>query len=195
MFQTRTFGFSHPFFFFGTSHARAEHMRFSFLHVFWYNFSQFAVFSVILVFGGLDVGGFRPNSIGNEMKTLRHRRKRKGDFISQLIFLSSDSFAVFVSFILAYLTRFHYLPVLLPLKNESPDLFRYAAVFPVVLVIFLSVFRYKQIYVFDILRRRVDEIFVIVRSTLIAAVLLMALTFLYRDFTYSRIVFFLHCFY
>ncbi len=127
------------------------------------------------------------------MKTLRHRRKRKGDFTSYLIFVASDILALSSAFVLAYLTRFYGLN--LYFREETPDLRRYAIALLTILTIFIWSFRNKQIYLFDILRRRLDEIALIIQATFMAALVVMALTFLYRDFSYSRIVFALHCLY
>lgn len=125
------------------------------------------------------------------MKTLRYRRKRNGDFASIFLFVLSDSLAISCAFIAAYGARFYWFPDFL--KPEPPDFIRYLYALPVVAGISLLSFRQKQIYVFDVLRRRLDEIGLIWSGIIWAAVILMALTFLYRDFSYSRIVFLLHC--
>lgn len=124
------------------------------------------------------------------MKTLRHRRKRKGDFLSSAIFLISDISAISAAFVVAYLARFDWLQNFF--QKEPPDFNRYLYVLPVVITIFIATFRQKQIYVFDTLRRRLDEIGILFVSIVIAGILLMALTFLYRDFSYSRTFFALH---
>lgn len=121
------------------------------------------------------------------MKTLRHRRKRQGDFLSSVVFLSSDLAAITTAFVLSYEIRFNWLQNLF--QVEPPDFTRYLFVLPVVAFIFIVTFRQKQIYVFDILRRRLDEIVILFKSVITAGILLMALTFLYRDFSYSRAFF------
>jgi len=127
------------------------------------------------------------------MKTLKHRRKRIGDFTSVTVFLSSDLLAVTSAFCMAYVTRFYLLPT--HLIREIPDLRRYLQALPVVTLIFILTFRYFKIYIFDNLRRRIDEVMTVVKSTTAAAVLLMAVTFFYRDFSYSRIALVIHCLY
>ncbi len=127
------------------------------------------------------------------MKTLKHRRKQKGDFVSYVLFVSSDAIAILIAFACAYRMRFGLLSHFF--KRESPEFSWYLWVLPVVVAIFLIVFRQKQIYIFDILRRRLDEIILIAKAISIAAIILMAATFLYRDFSYSRSVFLLHCFF
>jgi len=124
------------------------------------------------------------------MKTLKHRRKRMGDLLSSVVFLSSDMAAVSAAFVLAYLARFYWLQNFF--QQEPPDFNRYLYALPAVVIIFIATFRQKQIYVFDILRRRLDEITILFKSVITAGILLMALTFLYRDFSYSRIVFGIH---
>ena len=127
------------------------------------------------------------------MKTLRYRRKRKGDFISYIIFTCFDSLAIGCAFLLAYQTRFIWFSS--SFTTESTDPARYTIALLVILIMTLWSFRQHQIYIFDRLRRRLDEIYIILRAIVIAAVVLMALTFIYRDFSYSRVVFFLHFLY
>ncbi|PIQ87308.1 MAG: undecaprenyl-phosphate glucose phosphotransferase [Candidatus Omnitrophica bacterium CG11_big_fil_rev_8_21_14_0_20_45_26] len=125
------------------------------------------------------------------MKTIRYRKKRRGDFVSALIFTLSDASAIITAFLLAYCTRFFWLPQ--PYLPEPPDLFYYFCALPIVVLIFLLTFHSHGIYIFDNLRRRLQEIFIVIKATLISSVLIMALTFIYRDFSYSRLVFILHC--
>ena len=124
------------------------------------------------------------------MKTLRHRRKRRGDFITNFIFVASDSLAIAFAFALAYLMHFDFFPYFR--RHDRPDPLMYLMIFPLVLGIFLMTFRQRRIYMLDILRRRLDEIGLIFKAVALASLVVMAATFLYRDFSYSRIVFFLH---
>lgn len=125
------------------------------------------------------------------MKTLRHRRKRKGEFVSYVLFVGADLSAFLLAFISAYYLRFRFLKDYFP--QEPPDFELYLNALPFMIAVFLLAFRQHQIYVFDILRRRLDEIALIFRAIIVSAVVIMAVTFLYRDVSYSRIVFILDC--
>lgn len=113
---------------------------------------------------------------------------RRHTVIFTLITLISDGVVLFVSMLLAFWVSF-YSPLigLFPVPKGIPPPAEYLEAFPVILVVFLIVFKAFHLY-----RRKTYfssswHFFTVTKAVTISLFSLMALTFLYReDFTYSR---------
>lgn len=97
----------------------------------------------------------------------------------------SDVLALNLSFFLAYFVRFY---TFLPSPRGIPPLKMYLLLLPLVNFVFLGVFKFFELYrdrptLF--FRERFLGLF---KATLVACMVLGAFTFLYREFSYSRLV-------
>lgn len=105
-------------------------------------------------------------------------------FLSAIFFL--DSLAIFTSWELAYFFRFEV--QFIPLIHEVPpaELY-YEALIPIWLVFLINI---KICGLYRPLRgkSRIGEFFLILKVTSISVLILTAVTFFYRDFSFSRIV-------
>lgn len=106
-----------------------------------------------------------------------------------------DSLAIIVSFCLAYAIRFS--GILIPLHKGVPDFENYFRTAIIVVPIYLYFFRWNRLYQPGRHIRRIQELLTVFKAVSIATVVLMALTFIYREFSYSRalllIAWFLGC--
>lgn len=96
----------------------------------------------------------------------------------------SDIAAILVSFVAAYGIRFTF--GIIPTRGAHPDFIRYYHAAFIVLPVYLILFRSYGLYQMHRHIRRVEEIFLVIRAVTFATVFLMALTFFYRGFSYSR---------
>lgn len=96
-----------------------------------------------------------------------------------------DALGIFLSFILAFWTRFS--EVWVPVPKGVPDFEGYAKALLVVIPTYLWVFRSYGLYQLGRHVRRVEEIFILLKGMAVGAIFLMALTFFYRNFSYSRL--------
>lgn len=106
------------------------------------------------------------------------------------LILASDLAAIFISFLLAYWVRFHS-GLILPWKG-IPHLKFYLQAAGAVSILWGTLLTREGLY-----RNRVldgfDEFLKVVKSAFLGTVVLMAVIFLYRNFSYSRIVIPLAC--
>ncbi|MSR76784.1 MAG: undecaprenyl-phosphate glucose phosphotransferase [Candidatus Omnitrophica bacterium] len=102
-----------------------------------------------------------------------------------LLCLLMDSLAIAASLVSTYHFRF-YLGIL-PLHGTPPDLKIYLQALVVIIPVYLWFFRIYGLYSQKHQRRRVEEIFQVVKAVTFAVIILMAVTFFYRELTYSRI--------
>ncbi len=95
-----------------------------------------------------------------------------------------DALAIVLSFFLAYFVRFQsgVIPIL-----DSPSLSLYGRALLVVLPVYLFFFRAYGLYETQRHIRRIEEIFVVIKAITFSVFILTALTFFYREFSYSRI--------
>lgn len=96
----------------------------------------------------------------------------------------SDVCMIVLSFILAYVVRFFFV---LPTDLGIPDFEGYLFALIGVLPVYLLIFREAGLYQPSRHMRRIEEIFVVIKATTYAVIILMALTFFYRQFSYSRL--------
>lgn len=96
-----------------------------------------------------------------------------------------DILGILLSFGLAYWVRFS--QILIPAHRGVPPLEEYLKALFVVLPTYLWIFRSYGLYEVGRYLRRVEEIFVLLKGVVVGTIVLMAFTFLYRDFSYSRL--------
>lgn len=97
--------------------------------------------------------------------------------------LLTDAAMIVLSFLVAYLIRFS---GFLPAEHGTPDLANYLNVLIVIVPVFLWFFREARLYEPTRHVRRIEEIFLVLKSVTYAVVLFMAATFFYRQYSYSR---------
>jgi exopolysaccharide biosynthesis polyprenyl glycosylphosphotransferase len=123
------------------------------------------------------------------MKTIHSHRR-----IAAVMIL--DAAMIALSFLIAYFVRFAWV---LPTDRGIPGIESYLHVLLVVIPLFLWLFREGRLY--DPARhiRRIEEIFIVIKAVTYATVILMAMTFFYRQYSYSRlglvILWLLSCFF
>lgn len=101
-------------------------------------------------------------------------------------FLALDWVCIIVSFLISYWLRFKI--EIIPVFFGIPDLTEYLKLLPPIFIIWPYIFRIFGMYE---IRRRVSEFkefSKVVKSVSLGIILLMAITFLYREFSYSRIM-------
>ncbi|MFN3967187.1 MAG: sugar transferase, partial [Endomicrobiia bacterium] len=109
-------------------------------------------------------------------------------FYSFLKFLI-DIFLIYFAFLLSYNIRFHNLTFLevFPVTKGIPSFFRYQQFFyltlPIWIIVFLSMGFYKKIFL-----SALDELITVTKGTSISVLLMIAITFIYREYEYSRLV-------
>ncbi len=96
-----------------------------------------------------------------------------------------DLLALFLSFLTAYWVRFSELIVAAP--HGIPPFGEYLRALLIVIPVYLWVFRSYGLYQPGRQGRRVEEIFTVLKGVTMGSLLLMALTFFYREFSYSRV--------
>jgi len=113
---------------------------------------------------------------------------RRHTALVTLITLVSDALILYLALAAAFWISFHSpLTAIFPVSRGIPPFSAYQEAFPVILVVFLIVFKSFHLY-----RRKTYfssswHFFTITKAVTVALFSLMALTFLYReDFTYSR---------
>ncbi|MDD5085395.1 MAG: undecaprenyl-phosphate glucose phosphotransferase [Candidatus Omnitrophica bacterium] len=113
------------------------------------------------------------------------KQKRGYFFITALII--SDALGVALAFLLAYWFRFS---GLLFRVMDVPSLAAYLKAMIFVVPIFLLTFRSYQLYADFVTKRRFDIVLRVVKATVVATLILMAMTFIFRreEFDYSRLV-------
>lgn len=97
----------------------------------------------------------------------------------------ADFLGIFLSFLLAYWVRFS--EVWIPTHKGLPPLSQYLRALWVVIPVYLWVFRSYGLYQVGRHIRRVEEIFHLLKGIAVGTVILMAFSFFYREFSYSRL--------
>lgn len=115
--------------------------------------------------------------------------KRRQDFLIPLLTVLFDATAIEAAFLFSYWLRFYSkLIEIIPVTLGFPPLDAYIEGSFIVIPIWLWIFNNRQMYR---PRRTVsfsDEFFIIVRLIIIGMLVVMAVAFFYRTFSYSRIV-------
>lgn len=97
--------------------------------------------------------------------------------------LLGDSASILLSFFLAYLMRFYTFEKL----PHTPSFAAYAAALTVIIPVYLIIFRAYGLYQTSRHMRRIEEIFLVIKAITLSTLVLTAMTFFYRDFSYSRL--------
>ena len=100
--------------------------------------------------------------------------------------LIADALAILVSFFLAYQLRFS--GSIIPVHKGIPSLEAYFRAMVVVTPVYLLIFRAYQLYRPERHVRRIHELLDVAKAITMATIFLMASTFIYREFSYSRVV-------
>lgn len=113
---------------------------------------------------------------------------RRHTAIFTLISIVSDGMVLLGSMLLAFWVSFHSpLTLIFPVAKGIPPISEYLKAFPVILVVFLIVFKSFHLYRRKTYFSPTWHFFTFTKAVTVALFSLMALTFLYReDFTYSR---------
>jgi exopolysaccharide biosynthesis polyprenyl glycosylphosphotransferase len=98
---------------------------------------------------------------------------------------AGDLLALLFSFFLAYWVRLS--GALMTPEKGTPPFEAYLQTLIVVVPVYLGVFRSYGLYYLGRHLRRVEEIFTVLKGVSVGTLLLMALTFFYRGFSYSRV--------
>lgn len=99
--------------------------------------------------------------------------------------LLGDLAALFLGFLAVYWLRFSGL--IFPIPKGVPPFQNYAQTLLIIIPVYLWVFRSYGLYQIGRHRRRVEEIFMVLKGVTVGTLLLMALSFFYRGFSYSRL--------
>jgi len=103
-----------------------------------------------------------------------------------IVKLILDGAAVYVSFLAAYWFRFYVR--IIPVTKGVPLLRNYVNVLPVVVLIFLGVFKWSRFYERNKILYRTDEFINVLKACFAAILITTAATFIYREYSYSRAV-------
>ncbi len=95
-----------------------------------------------------------------------------------------DACVIASIWLLSYWTRFN-LP-LIEVTKGFPEFSRYAALTPLIVILWLSVISSAKLYQSQRMLRRTHEAFQILRAHALAMVLFIALTYLFTEYRYSR---------
>ncbi|MGM0441543.1 MAG: sugar transferase [Elusimicrobiota bacterium] len=112
---------------------------------------------------------------------------KKAKFISIIIKMILDALVIYGTFLLAYWIRFNV--SIVPVTKGVPDLDNYITAMPVVILIFLGTFKWAGIY--STAKGHIyktDEFLKTVKAVGAAILLTVAATFVYREYSYSRLV-------
>ncbi len=108
--------------------------------------------------------------------------------IFAFLVIAADAISVVASFVTAYWFRFS--GVFIQPEKGIPSIENYLRIMIIVVPIYLLVFRLYRLYQPDRNIRRIQELLNVVKAISVATVVFMALTFIYREFSYSRLVLF-----
>lgn len=113
-------------------------------------------------------------------------RRKRSYFIFELTLMVNDLLMINFAFLFAYWLRFN--SGIIPVVYGIPSVSEYIKPFPIISVLLLFIMRSFNLYAPKRRLSILDEFFAIIKSMTIGLVILMAATFIYRDFTYSRAV-------
>lgn len=111
-------------------------------------------------------------------------KRKKSHFILIIIMFIADLKAINIGFLFSYWLRFY--SGLLPVIYGVPLIKSYVNILPMVFVILIFIMRSYGLYTIKSRLSILDEFFLILKSMTAGFVVLMAATFVYREFSYSR---------
>lgn len=100
------------------------------------------------------------------------------------VFRTVDACVIAAAWLGSFWIRF-FLPIIEVTKG-FPEFDKYAALSPLIVILWMSVFSYMRVYQSHRMLRRTDEAHLILRAHLIAMLLFIALTYLFSEYRYSR---------
>lgn len=112
------------------------------------------------------------------------KRKPKYSFIT----LASDIIITLAAYALAYWVRFSGIFIT---AQDHPPFYQYAKGALILIPMIVFVFRKYRLYSVRSPLSPIDEMFMIIKATVLVFVTFMAATFVYREFSYSRLVIFI----
>ena len=113
--------------------------------------------------------------------------KKQGKLIFFISFsLISDIILIYFSFILAYWIRFNL--QIVPVTKGIPPLLAYKKAIPFIILIWVLIFNHYGFYNRKRSIDAFDDFLRLVWAVSLGTIVIMAATFLYRDFSYSRLV-------
>lgn len=114
------------------------------------------------------------------MRVLRNHRSQQH---LNTLTLAGDALSILISFSLAYWLRFFVSGG----QRHTPSYGTYAAALTVILPVYLIIFRAYGLYQSSRHMRRIEELFLVIKAITLSVMILTAMTFFYRDFSYSRL--------
>jgi exopolysaccharide biosynthesis polyprenyl glycosylphosphotransferase len=110
---------------------------------------------------------------------------RRRDPKYSLITMALDAAIATAAYLFSYWFRFsgRWIPL-----RDIPPLSEYAKVVLILVPILLFVFRHYRLYSVRSPLSRIDEAFTVIKATSLVFLIFMAVTFIYREYSYSRIV-------
>jgi len=112
--------------------------------------------------------------------------KKYSQFFESLL-MFQDMVIVAVSWLASYALRFYLGPI--PVWKGIPEFRQYAGLLVFILIIYLVVFRAYGLYRSMRFSSRIDEVFALVKASTLGLLVLVSLTFIFRQYEYSRGVF------
>lgn len=109
--------------------------------------------------------------------------RKNREFVLWVVFF--DLLAITASYLFTYLFRF--VSGIVPLKGDMPSFVAYTNTLLVILPVYLWLFRGHGLYDPQRRIRRIEEIFQVLKAVTYSIVILTAMSFFYRDLSYSRI--------
>ena len=113
-------------------------------------------------------------------------QKRRKKSAYQIIVFWVDLALISLSVIAAYVLRFSVLSFI-PVQGETPSSAVYSQTLVIVIPVYLLFLRAYGLYAPNRAIRRIEEIFLVAKAATFSMGTLMAMTFFYRDFSYSRV--------
>ncbi|KJJ85259.1 UDP-phosphate glucose phosphotransferase [Candidatus Omnitrophus magneticus] len=110
--------------------------------------------------------------------------KIRNHMIIRFILLTGDIIAINLGFLSAYWLRFN--SGILESPHGVPDAGQYIQILPILTLVFIFLMRGEKLYSIKSRLSIVDEFFLIIRAVTITIFILMAGTFVYREFSFSR---------
>jgi len=112
--------------------------------------------------------------------------KRKNHFAAILALTISDLLMVNFAFLFSYWFRFN--SGIIPTIYGTPNIAEYIKPLPIISVLLLFIMRSFNLYAPKRRLSIIDEFFSIIKAMMVGLVVLMAATFVYREFSYSRVM-------
>src|SRR5690242_162637 len=96
------------------------------------------------------------------------------------IFRIVDAFVIGSAWLAAYVLRSHV--TMIAWTKELPPFDKYAALCPLVIAIWLTVFSSMRVYSMPRLLRRTDEIYLLLKAHMVTILIFIALTYLFVEY-------------